>query len=1045
MSAALRLLNSMVRDRSVVRRPAGRRRRVWRTGLLLLVLLLGVTVVRAPAEEDAAEGVTFFREQVAPLLARRCLGCHNREDRKGGLDLTSAEGARTGGDTGPAISAGGLDQNLLWQRIAADEMPPDHPLPEGERQTIRAWWDGGGTWDATPIDRFQYSSESRAGYDWWSLTTVVRPEVPKVVVGANDAAEGDAVERAAAWQTHPVDRFLWPALRAQGLWPSTLADRRTLIRRLSFDLTGLPPAPAEVEAFVADDAPHAYERLVDRLLASPQYGVRWARHWLDVVRFGESNGFEYDEFRPDAWPYRDWVVSALNDDLPYDEFARRQLAGDVLWPGDLAAAVATGFLVAGAYDTAGQNQQSLAMRAVVRQDEMEDIVGTVGQTFLGLTVHCARCHDHKFDPIRQRDYYALSAALAGVRHGVRELSGLELEGPRLTQVQTLMARRNALRSLCSALEDPVRERLLSEQRTEQPDLRPVAEWDFRRGASELRQGLATELHGGAQLGAEGLVLDGATGYAVSAPLGQRLRAKTLEAWVRLGRLDQRGGAVLSVETPEGATFDALVFAEQEPQQWMAGSNGFVRTRSFHAPQESEAHQEFVHLCLTYAEDGEIRAYRHGVPYGEGYSSGTSSEFAPGGYHVLFGLRHRPSEASRLLQAVVREVRLYDRALSADEVAVASGRGVTQAALLAALSEEERSRHAAWSQELAQVERALATLRPVKAYTVTPRQPEATHLLKRGNPAQPAEVLAAGALQAVRGLKADFELPDDAPEGERRRRLAEWITARENPLFARVMVNRVWQHHFGRGLVETPNDFGLNGGRPSHPELLDWLASEFASGGFRLKGLHRLLVTSAAYRQSSRPLAEGLAVDADNRLLWRYAPRRLEAEAVRDTLLAVAGLLEERVGGPSFADVRRSVAVGTSTYLYEPDDPTREVFFRRTLYRAWARSGRSPFLDVLDCPDPSTTSPRRNATTTPLQALALWNNALVLHVAERFAERVVRESSADVAAQAARAFELALGRGPTEVEQAAAVGMIREHGPAALARTLFNTNEFVYVD
>ncbi len=326
----------------------------------------------AAAEVATAE---MFDEQIAPLLARRCLECHNASDRKGELDLTRVESALAGGDSGPALVAGMPAESNLWQRVSADEMPPKKPLGAAEKQQLRDWISQGAAWGKSPIDRFRHTSDVRAGFDWWSLAPVRRSPLPAV--------------RRADWPRNPIDSFVLARLEAEGLGPSEEADRRTLIRRLAFDLTGLAPSSEAVAAFVADPDPGAYEAAVDRLLASPDYGERWARHWLDLARFGESNGFEYDEPRRHAWPYRDWVIEALNRDMPFDEFARLQLAGDVLRPGDGDAIKATGFLAAGAFDTVGQNQQSQAMKAVVRQDELEDLVSTTCQTFLALTVHCA--------------------------------------------------------------------------------------------------------------------------------------------------------------------------------------------------------------------------------------------------------------------------------------------------------------------------------------------------------------------------------------------------------------------------------------------------------------------------------------------------------------------------------------------------------------------------------------------------------------------------------------------------------------------------------
>src|SRR5579884_3187405 len=346
-----------------------------------------------------------FDRTIAPLLIERCFTCHSGPQPKGRLDLSRRQAALAGGRHTDVLHPGRPDQSRLWKYVASDRMPPRRPLSAPEKAQLRAWIATGARWGTDPIDPFRITTAKRAGYDWWALQPVHKPSVPCV---------WDTT-----WARNPIDHFVLHRLEAHSLQPAPAADPRTLIRRLSFDLLGLPPSPAEVAAFVQDRSPDAYERLVERYLASPQYGVRWARHWLDVVRFGESNGFEFNEFRPHAWRYRDWVVHALNRDLPYDEFVRLQLAGDVLRPGEADAITATGFLVAGCYDTVGQTQQSMAMKRVVRQDELEDVVGTVGQTFLALTVHCARCHDHKFDPIRQVYYYRLTAALGGVHQGNR--------------------------------------------------------------------------------------------------------------------------------------------------------------------------------------------------------------------------------------------------------------------------------------------------------------------------------------------------------------------------------------------------------------------------------------------------------------------------------------------------------------------------------------------------------------------------------------------------------------------------------------------------
>jgi hypothetical protein len=942
------------------------------------------------------------------------------------LDLSRRRAAMEGGDEGAVIVPGKPDESRLWEYVGGDKMPPKKPLAAAEKELLRAWIAAGATWGSDPIDPFRFTTSRRAGANWWALQPVVKAKPPAV--------------RNAQRVCNPIDAFILHKLEARGLSPVGMADRRTLLRRLSFDLLGLPPTPEEIADFESDPAPDAYEKRVERYLQSPQYGVRWARHWLDVVRFGESNGFEFDEPRPNAWPYRDWVVSALNRDLPYDEFVRLQLAGDVLRPDDADAVTATGFLVAGPYDTVGQTQQSEIMRRVVRQDELEDVVSNVGQAFLGLTIHCARCHDHKFDPIRQVEYYRLTAALGGVRHGERPMPA-----PR-EQMAELRQRLAALEKDRDSIERPIREQIHSQRREKPPKApRPLAQWDFSAGLRDARGELHSTLQGNAKLVADGLKIDGQTGYAVSAPLAKDLRAKTLEAWVSLDDLQQRGGGVVSVQAIGGAVFDAIVFGEIGPGHWMAGSENFRRTKSFGGPAETESDHRPVHLAIVWSEDGTIRAYRDGKPYGSPYKTERPVLFKAGQSEVVFGLRHSPPEGNRLLAGVIRRARLYDRALSPAEVAAsAGGDTIEPEAIAARLPADQRKRYARLRAEIGELNARLS-LPAGKVYAVTPRQPEIAHVLLRGDTARPAEVVSAGGVTALAGLRADFGLPPDAPDAERRKRLAEWITHPNNPLLGRVIVNRLWHHHFGVGLVDTPNDFGFNGGRPSHPELLDFLAADLAENGWRLKHLHRLIVTSATYRQASARDESAARVDAGNRLLGHMNPRRMEAETLRDATLHVAGRLDLRLGGPGVADLRTRTAPGTAARFYEPVDQGDLPSQRRTLYRVWSRGGRNRLLETLDCPDPSATAPRRAVTTTPLQALALLNNRFILDASRHFAERLKREAGPDVDAQVRRAYLLAYGRTPHEDEARLARQVVKEHSLAVLTRAIFNSNEFLYVD
>jgi hypothetical protein len=994
-------------------------------GVRFLVAIV-TTAALLPASASRTEEIDFDRE-IAPLLAAHCLDCHSAQEKKGGLDLSQAKAAFAGGDSGKAIVPGDVT-SLLMARVEAEEMPPKKPLPKKQRDLLKRWIANGAQWGKDPIDPFQFSSSARAGYDWWSLQPIRRPSLPEV---ANPQLDGNA-----------VDAFVRAKLQEKGLESSPPADKRTLIRRLAFDLLGLPPTPEEIERFLADESPQAYGKLVERYLDSPHYGERWARHWLDVAHFSESDGFEYDRMRPHAWRYRDWVIRALNADLPYDEFARLQIAGDVIRPNDPDAIVATGFLVCGAFD--GLMPKSEVMRGVMRQDELEDVVSIVSQTFLGLTVNCARCHDHKFDPVSQVDYFRILSALSGVRRGDRLLPPRESTAE---WEQLLVACKKRLGELEAAARKTVLDKRARDHRNRPEPPQPIAAWDFDDGPQDRIGGLHAKLQGGAKLEGGRLVLDGKQAFAETAPLVRDLKEKTLEAWVQLANLEQRGGGVMTVQALDGGLFDSVVFGERDPRRWLAGSNFFARTKPFaDAPEEAQAATQLTHVAIVYHADGRIIGYRNGQPYGQEYVVEKQAEFPAGKAQVLFGMRHGPPGGNKMLAGGIDRAQLYDRALTAEEVALSSGAQpnfVTQAELVAALSVQERRERERLQMQIAELEERLRGLREVKTFAITPQQPEPTQLLIRGNPQQKGKTLAPGGLPAIVGLSPEFGLAADAPEAERRKRLAEWMTSEKNPLFARTIVNRIWHYHFGRGLIETPNDLGFSGGLPTHPELLDWLAAELIARQWRIKDLHRVLVLSATYRQDSKPRPEAQAIDADNRLWWRYPPRRLEAEAVRDATLAVAGQLNLQLGGPSFMDFRPYVY--KTTQYYEPQDPVGAEFNRRSIYRMWARGGANPLLSTFDCPDPSTTTPKRGSTTTPLQALSLFNNSFVLRMAEAFAERVKNEVRESSEKQIERAFLLAVGKSPAPQQMAVASDFVQRHGLAAFCRVLLNTNAFLYVD
>ncbi len=975
-----------------------------------------------------------FDRDVAPLLVRHCLECHNGFDLKGKLDLSQREAALKGGKHGALFVAGKPGESLLWEKVSGDDMPPDQPLGQAEKKVLHDWIASGAKWGATDtLDPFQFTTAKRGGYDWWSLQPVKRPAQPTVSLPD--------------WVANPIDAFVLSRLDAAKLKPSAPADARALLRRLYFDLTGLPPTAEQVAAFVADPSDAAYRKVVDDLLGSPHYGERWGRHWLDLARFGESDGFERNNVRNNLWPYRDWVIHSLNDDMPYDEFVRMQVAGDVLKPGNPAGQKAVGFLVAGLHNTVVGGSEF--MKKTARQDELEEIIGTVGQTFVGLTVNCARCHNHKFDPIQQKEYYQMTSAIAGVFHGERTVSDPELARQR----EVLRKQIAGLTEELTGIENRGREIALAKRKqgdkAEKPEPpKPFARWEFDTGLEDSLGTLHGTAKGNARIEGGALVVDGSESWVETAPLTAPLKTKTLEAWVQLGTLDQKGGGVIGVQSNDGKFFDSIVFAERETRRWMAGSNGLVRTKSFGSPEENEAHKQPVHVAIVYHEDGTITGYRNGVPHGKPYKTGRH-DFPANSSQVIFGMRHRGG-GNNFLNGRIHRAQLYDRALGPDEIAASAGVESTfvgEAELADALGPDVQARRKALKDQLTDLaarERGLGNGSQTKVYTVAARgNPGTVRLLKRGNAMDEGEVVRPGAVAALRMLSSDFGINPDASDNDRRRRLAHWLTNADNPLFPRVIVNRIWHYHFGTGIVETPNDFGFNGGRPSHPELLDWLASEFVAGGQRLKALHRLILTSNTYRQASAPRVDGLAVDAENRLLWRKSPVRLDAESLRDAVLAVSGKLNPKMGGPGFRDV--SITPNNGTTYYEPIYPEGDEFNRRTVYRFSPRGGRSAILDTFDCPDPSTTAPRRAVTTTPLQALALLNNHFILSKASAMADRVAADAKGNLDAQVTQVFRDAFQREPDADELRLAKRLAKEYGLTTLCRSLFNSNEFVILN
>ncbi len=968
------------------------------------------------------------------ILERRCLICHNSTTKTSDLDVSTREGMLRGGSKGPALNAAAPLESLFYLRVRSGQMPPSAPLPAQEKETLRQWLADGARWTGA-------IETKHADLDWWSLQPLRKHSPP----------EGAPPE----WSRALIDRWIYAKLRENNLAPSQRADRTALIRRVTFELLGLPPTPEQVESFVRDTSPNAYESLVDRLLSSPHYGEQWARHWMDVARFAESEGFERDWLRDHAWTYRDYLIRAFNSDIPYTRFAKEQIAGDVLEPVTHDSIAATGFLVLGPFDAVGFTSAVAQERESVREDELEEMVGTVSQTFLGLTVNCARCHDHKFDPISQKDYYRFKAALEGVwqptvdndlKADGRFLLTTAEQAERNGRIKAIENRIAVAEAAIAGLYQEARQRLPGSAMSIPGGL--LARWSFDVDTRDQESGLHAA-HSKSALIREGK-LSPAQGQETvtitTGPLVSDLREKTLEAFVRVGKIPEKAVTLLQIRNRSGfrgAASDGIRFTAGKSNQWENQSNVRFRSQDVKGTPETAAANALIHIAVVYRADNTIRIYRNGEPYGQPYqpdpalAAGQLQTYAKGDAVVDL-------IATKDLE--LEEARIYSRALGDAEVS-GSFQGwkgdVTEQSLLDAMDEPDRARVEEWKRKLSTARVELDTMpTPARAFAASPRQPEPTHLLIRGDVNRKAEQVTPGAVSSIRSLPGELGLAPDAAESERRRALAGWIANPANPLFARVMVNRVWHHHFGAGLVENPNDFGFNGGRPSHPELLDWLALEFAGNGYSLKKLHKTILLSEAYQQSSQFRGEAAAKDAGNRLLWRFSPHRLSGEAARDAMLAASGSLNAKMYGPSFRpfEIVKNAGSYRSYQPVESEDPELQ---RRTVYRMNVNSGGNPMLDSLDCPLPSVKTPRRLNTTTALQALSLMNNAFVGRMAKSFALRLESERR-ETAARVDRAFRLALGRPPRPEEASSSATLVESHGLEALCWGLLNTSEFLYV-
>ena len=981
-------------------------------------------VTGTPGADGAGDPTATFRDQVEPILARRCLACHSHAagQMEGNLALDWKSGWATGGDRGPAILPGSPDESLLIRAVRhvdADLKMPDDKLPEEEIAILEAWVREGA------IDpRVAEPATATAPGDWWSLRPLVAPPLP--------GGSGPDPK-------NPIDAFLDERLAKEGLVALPEADRRTFIRRVSIDLHGLPPTPEEVEAFCADAAPDAHERLVDRLLAAPRFGERMARHWFDSIHFADSHGFEHDVFRPNAWPYRDWVIKAFNDDLPWPTFVRAQLAADVFFPDDPTTFPALGYLGAGTYDHSAAATAPRSFENLDRDDMVTQVMSSLAST----TANCARCHAHKFDPISQEDYYSLQAVFAGIGKGE-----IDWDPDRLVAA----ARQRWQRVATEAASAP--ETLLDDPK----NVATVAAWEATSQARALWTTLPLA--------------------TFTSAFGTELKRLDDGSILSGGTAPERDVVTLTAAGPQAAItairLDVIPHESLPKQGPGRGQNGNLHLsefelRIFHA---GVAEPERIAIARATADfDQQSWTIQHALDGNPATAWGIHPEEGKPHHAIFVPAAPVVLGAGDSLAVVLRQTHGDMHTLGRSRLSITSGDPDAAIALPAAAEEalaipaaartkaQQATIYAAILASLAQSELkklpaphklyAAATTAVNERGTIVYSAPREIRVLKRGNLDQPQDLVGPGALAAIPGLPSRFEFPPGTAESARRAALADWFVHEHNPLTWRSIANRVWQWHFGRGLCDTPGDFGRMGGTPSHPELLDWLAAEIRRSG-SLKASHRLICTSRAYRRASACSPELFQIDPDNRLLARMSPHRLDAESFFDGVLLASGRLDDTRGGPAVAHFsQRPGAQLTPILDYEAFDWDSPGATRRSIYRVVWRGIPDPLFDALDFPDLGLLAPTRGFSASPLQALVLANNRFVLHHARHLARRA-EAAAADPAADTLdakikRMVHWTWQREPTSQESAELLELANRHGLEAVARALLNGDDFLFVD
>ena len=1132
--------------------------RAGRRCVLLSLALAGSTTVGllSTSADDAAKPqaadnaafsktqIEFFEKEVQPILKSRCLKCHGTEEKiKGGLRLVSRSAVLTGGDQGPAVDLEKPPESLLIQAINYDglEMPPSGKLPKAEIEILTKWVEQRLPWSAGAPDEtiakpqaksLEVDDEARA---YWAYRPLREIAVPRV--------------QNAGWVHNPIDAFVLSKLEAEGLVPAPPANRIALIRRAYYDLLGLPPAPEEVDAFVADTSPDAWERLINRLLDRPQYGEKWGRHWLDLVRFAETHGYERDSVKPFAWRYRDYVIDSFNRDKPYDLFLREQLAGDELDVVTPETLIATGYYRLGLWD------DEPADRLLAKYDVLDGIVSTTGQLVLGMTVGCARCHDHKKDPIPQRDYYRLLAFFRDVTDmnakNTRHAASPEERRAHEQRVHDKLERENELERELLDTENQVAQ-VLAEKKGIKVPRRAVSDivdlkyrlyrdtWQRLPDFDTLKFESAGDLPGNfitlsaaTRQESIGLVFEGRLNvpqageysFVCEATEGARLSIDGRVLWNEPEAGRHRG--TIRVSLPAGLIpLQLEYFNADHPARLSISWEGPGIARRSLTGEAGVA--ESLPLAADSRREPQEWAYTNAAPAGNWQApdfDDAAWQRGPGGFGTIgtpggvvrtqwnskdiwlrrrFQLSAVPERLSMELHhddqaeiylngQLVHEARgirtAYERILlptaaaqslvAGDNVLAvhchqttggqyidvglipAPERDVLHALVLEhgedLLGPGAGAKYAALSERLEASRKEQLPEPGIEVMCVAERGSEQTHVLVRGNPAVPGETVEPGYPQVLSGAAAPAppRVLDRAPSGKRRA-LAEWLTAENNPVTPRVMANRIWQFHFGRGLVPTPNDFGKLGEAPTHPELLDWLAGEFVRGGWHMKRMHRLIMLSNTYQMSSMANRAGMERDSANRLFWRCNMRRLAAEEVRDSILDVSGELNLKAGGPGvFPPIPKAVLAGQSVPGSGWGNSPPEDASRRSVYVHVKRSLLVPILSQHDMADTDSSCAVRFTTTVPTQALGMLNGEFTNEQAAKLARRLEREAPDDLSRQIARGIRLTTSRRPADDEIQRDVVFVKKlqneskmdaHGALTqYCLLLLNANEFVYLD